>query len=583
MNNPSLKYKLLTLLSTAVIALLMAACSGETVYPRLLVDADSAYVNGDYALGDSLLDAYRQQKNQEGEAVGMYRRLVETEQAYFNNTISEFHFAVCDSLCRYYENCGTPDNYAKALLFMGNVSTVSSDFPSAVKWYMKAKEQAEKYSFNRLLPLICREMGDLYFDQRMLDDCLPYYQRYYYLSSVAHDLRRTAYAAFGMGRAYTVLQEVDSTVFYYKKAIELGHQLPKDNDIVSYATRNLCDIYIQIEEYDSARCLMTHTPLHYSNWAYWYLGQNQIDSAVVYFQRLHNQNGWILEVERLRVLARIEQERGNYKMSTAYYQQLADAQDSLEVHSQVDETRRTAARFNYESIKKERDEEIQKNRTARLYEQLLLLIGALLLIIIGLLIRSYKLKQRQAKTRHYMLQQELERQKRTSYAQLEENKQRIELIQNELDAAQKRNDTLSSERLQLEKELLKARNLNIELLQQQKSSIHDELLSSDLVKRIKSNDLGKNKRLTDAEWQNLRILIDRAYDNFTERLLSITPLTDTEMHICYLVKLGIQPTEISEMLCKSKSAITMSRKRMSIKLMGSDKKTSEIDHFIENF
>ena len=571
------------LFTTALVMMLTAACTGEPAYPSLLVDADSAYVNGDYAIGDSLLHAYQQQAADESHAVGMYRLLVETEQDYFHSSITEQHFAICDSLCRYYEDHGTPDKQAKALLFMGNMSSIGNDFPSAVQWYMKAQSQAENHSLFRLLSLICREEGDLYFNQRMLDDCLSYYQRYYYLSDAAHDLRRTAYATFEMGRVYTILQEVDSTIYYYKKAIQLGRQLPKDNDIVAYATRNLCDIYIQIEEYDSAKSLMDDTPLHDSNWAYWYLGQEQVDSAVVYFQKLQGRNGWIMEVERLHALAQIEQERGDYKKSAIYYQQLAEAQDSLKAQSQMAETERTAARFNYESIKNERDEEIKKNKTIVFRGQLLLLFGLSLSIVVILLIRSHRLKRQQAQTRQRILQQELERQKRISQEQLEENRHRIELIQDELNAAHERSDMLASERLQLEKDLLEARNLNIELLQQQKASIREELLSSDIVNKIKVNSIGGSKRLTDHEWQDLRVLIDRAYDNFTERIRSITPLTDTELRICYLVKLGIQPSEISELLCKSKSAITMSRKRMSIKLLGSDKKTSEIDRFIENF
>ena len=525
-------------IASALAAILVSACGGEPDYPPLLTTADSAYLAGDYRLADSLLAAYKPDGN-ESKAVGMYRLLVETEQKYFNDSLSTDDYVSADSLCLYYDDKGIKEKEAKALLFKGNVCKKSYDNPSAIDCFLQALDLSEEVGLLRLQCLACRELGDIYFDQRMLDECTPYYKRYYSLAEQCNDLRRMALASFTMGRVYTIYNNVDSAVFYYRQAIEMGKQLPGSSDIVSYATQNLSDVYIQIEEYELADSLMKYSP-HDANRAYWHLGQGNIDSAIVYFQKLEGRYGWIMEVERLGMLARIEQERQNYKAATEYYNQLCTAEDSLKVTSQQSETRRTAAQYNYDAMKAQRDDEKKRNDILQFRLRVLMAIITLLIVIIMLALRSYRLKRNEARARHYALQQELERQRQMSQEKTE-------------------------------------------ILQLQNTKTQEELLKSDIVRRIMASNTTDTKRLTNNEWHELHLLVDNAYSGFTDRLRSLATLTDTEMHICYLIKLGIQPGDMSEILCKSKSAISMARKRMCKKLLGHDDKPSEIDRFIERF
>lgn len=146
------------------------------------------------------------------------------------------------------------------------------------------------------------------------------------------------------------------------------------------------------------------------------------------------------------------------------------------------------------------------------------------------------------------------------------------------------NDTLLAARLKLDTEELKNENENIKESLNRRAYLLEKLENSLLYNRIKIN-AGKEKfHLTDEEWQALATDIDKAYDNFTGRLLALGNLDDVEMKVCYLIKLDVAPSAIATMLYQSRGAITMKRRRMHEKLLHIEKGDSKkFDEFILNF
>ena len=60
------------------------------------------------------------------------------------------------------------------------------------------------------------------------------------------------HADLRMGLVYTHEQKVDSVLFAYKEAAWFAEVFPAAHYILPIALWNVCDIYIQIEEYDAA-------------------------------------------------------------------------------------------------------------------------------------------------------------------------------------------------------------------------------------------------------------------------------------------------------------------------------------------
>ena len=182
-----------------------------------------------------------------------------------------------------------------------------------------------------------------------------------------------------------------------------------------------------------------------------------------------------------------------------------------------------------------------------------------------------------------MLRQEEERKHRQSRQQIEENNQRINQLEQQLEEARKQNDQLTIQKLKLDTEQLRAENANIEATNERKEYLLREFQESLIYQRILIN-AGKPKfHLRDEEWDTLAEWIDKVHDNFTTRLMALTPLNITERQICYLVKLNLKPSQIAAMLNITDTAISMNRNRLYKKIFHEKGSAKDFDEFIKNF
>ena len=246
-------------------------------------------------------------------------------------------------------------------------------------------------------------------------------------------------------------------------------------------------------------------------------------------------------MEYLPILASLEEQKGNQEKALFYFKQLSAAKDSLKAHSQIEEIRHAKLLHHYDIIKQERDVAKKHNRNMHY----LLVSIVIVVIIVALLVWQAWRKNYQVKAQ---------------------------------------SDVSTIERLQPETRLLTVENENIKTRKNHDRLLINELIMSSLYERIKENANKDGFRLTDEEWLVLATMIDQAYDGFTSRLrLLYDGINEYELHICYLIKLGISSTDIGNMLCKSKSAIGMTRQRLYRKLTGTKGTARELNDFITGF
>ena len=100
---------------------MLSSCADHASVPPLLVQADSAYMHGDYQRADSLLDAFRPHltSNTE-EPVRMYAKLLGLCRLFVRADISGENLMLADSLVRYYSRHGHRSEYVKSLIFLGD-------------------------------------------------------------------------------------------------------------------------------------------------------------------------------------------------------------------------------------------------------------------------------------------------------------------------------------------------------------------------------------------------------------------------------------------------------------------------------
>ena len=562
----------------------LSSCGGNANYSPLLVQADSALMRGFYDEADSLLSEYDRSQKPEEKSERMYRELLRLTRAYIDNKLDVAEITAVDSLFYYYDDYDTPDKKVKTLLFLADLYKVSGDYPSALNNYLQARNLASEYSNTVLQCWANQDIGDLYLDQKMFDECQEYYRQFYQIAENRRDTLRIAHASQRMGLVSTINNDIDSIAFYYKKAMSYGRYYPSALNTVEKSRHNLCDIYIQIEEYNKALALMTRDKADIPNWAYWHWGQNHVDSAAYYFKTLLELNPskrLQTKAEYLRILVQIEKQRGNIKGTLAYYDDLVAIEDSIKILSQTEEMRKVNAQYNFNAIKQERDRMAEHQHSLHLILILTGLFLTLCIVFAWNLWKSYRHRKERQLMYERILRQRKEVQYRQSQEQLQENIHKLETLTQQLAIARQQNDSEQAKRLELETEMLVVQNKDIETIIRRKEYLTNEFEKTDLYKRLKITADTDNYHLSDTEWHLLGNYIDDIFDHFTSRLLNLTELSPNELHICYLVKLGLSPARIASLLCVTNSAVSKTRSRLFQKLTGQKGSSSQLDELIQ--
>ena len=89
-------------------------------------------------------------------------------------------------------------------------------------------------------------------------------------------------------------------------------------------------------------------------------------------------------------------------------------------------------------------------------------------------------------------------------------------------------------------------------------------------------------RMTDSEWDMLYNCTDKAFPGMFSRLQNLASLNKTELRICMLQKIGAHSSEIAHLTNKSRSAISMARKRMYQKLIGKEGSAELFNTFLDS-
>lgn len=563
-----------------LLLLVIVSCHKNPTYPPLLVEANNLFKAGNYQQADSLLAVYdRESTSVTDESSIMFRKLLSLEEKFVSGQLVSSDIALADSLVRYFENEDSEAN-ALALLFLAEAYTGLGDNPSALHSCIKSEGIAKQIGALQICAWSERKQGDLFFSQRMLDECLPHYRNYYNFSLAQHDTLRMAYAAERMGKVYTIESNVDSVLYYYNLCIQLANNLQFKDQIVPYAKASLADIYIQLEEYEKAAAIMTYDSLNDDNWAYWHWGNNNIDSAIYYFRKALLHDRLIAKTEALSALTDLEKQRGNILQALDDYQLLTKLEDSVKVYSQTEETRRVRAQYNYTKLKQERDDLADSSRRMLFSLAIVLFLGFVFFLLSILAWKTYKSRKEAELSKERLINQEHTFLLSVRKKQIEENKQRIALLEQQLFEAIQKNDVARTERIKSETQALMLRNQSIEAEQKHREVLQREFKKSPVYLKLLRHVHEKDFRLRENDWHLLGQEIDLAYDHFTDKLLSLSHLSQDELHISYLIKVGLKPSDIASLLCKTISAIGQRRKRLYKKLTGKEGSAQNFDDFI---
>ena len=550
-------------------------------YPLVLQEADSlCSVLPDSAV--SLLQAIAEEMEQAEEPVRMRYKLLTikaNDKAYITHTSDSLILTLVD----YYKHGGDNTFLGEAYYYAGSTYRDLGDAPRALDYYQQALDAMPGEENLKVKSKVYAQMGVLFRQQKLYGEAIDMYYNAFICDSIQKDTIGLIYDLQDMGFAYRGLDKPDSTLFLLNKAHELTFIINNER-MDNRITSQMASLYIRLGDLEKAKSFIqpslnnpdrTNLSSVFAIAADIYYQIGEIDSAAYYYKVLIDKGTIYARCDAYYNLANIAQEQWkDSKESLKYINQYKQIQDTINSITATESVAQMNSLYNYQL----RERENAKLQIQRQHYYILFL-GASLIVIVLLVLGSYIVRwyvQRQRKYRE-TLDRILTEVYRKTDAYIAEKKLEIEEVERLLgdlsfdDELERNHQEHRRESLRLEMERAKAEQ---EL--QRKREI--ELMHSGLLDLLSSHaDFGKVLR--DEEWADIEKTINSIYPGFTEKLNTISGMTEVKKHVCLLTKLHQRNRDISTLVGRSASAITHIKRRFIPDLGISDSDIS-FDEFI---
>jgi regulator of replication initiation timing len=161
---------------------------------------------------------------------------------------------------------------------------------------------------------------------------------------------------------------------------------------------------------------------------------------------------------------------------------------------------------------------------------------------------------------------------------IEANEKKISELENLI---QKLGDENSMLKLELEeKKATLDYNNKVAIIENAKRQQAETVIfSSDVYRRLQEC-LNIGKSLNYQDWGELTQLLNSIYTGFTEKLYSLFPMSEHELHVSLLIKMHLQPKDIALLTAHSKESIATTRSRLYSKVFGRKGSSKDWDDFI---
>ncbi|MDH6358998.1 tetratricopeptide repeat protein [Parabacteroides sp. PF5-9] len=467
-------------------------------------------------------------------------------------------------------------------------ATVFQDLGDALRaqeYYLKALDAGKNTGDHALLGRIYSNIGTLYLFQNMDDmardfqlNALPHFEEEKDSLSLGLVLRN-------LGRIYTSKNQMDSAIYYYESALPLARENSR-----STIYGDLGGLYGRCKDYPKAfmyifnaiDCLGEydeHYPI-YLTLADLYYETHQPDSAIVYLSESIKSPNLATQVGSYSVLAKIEEDRGNWPLYGKYQQERIRLRDSLTNAYQIENLQHMQSLFNYQQVEKEKMFYLQEAQQKNVYMyQLLILIGCLIVLLVVMYFIYTNKKQKEQKQAEQQ-QRFLIQQHQQTEAFLLEKETMVNKLERLLASGKEEFIYTQKALIVAQRQILEAEMKKNKALELGQHSRDNKFFKSDFYQQFTTSP----NRISDEAWLELMAWLDLVYADFTRRLKGLCPtMSEKELRICCLVKVDIHVRRIAEIVCMTSQGVSNVRSRLYTRLTGQKGSAVDFDNFIANF
>lgn len=506
-----------------------------------------------------------------------------------------------DSLVRiaydYYKPTDNARRKAMSALYMGDINYNLGNIEEAMQYYLEGKTEVEKTNDYKIGYLIMSSLGKLYlyrdFEEYAFDACSKAYDYAVKDSNKRYQMGSLQYLA----RCYCLLDKLPAAIETYQKCMEIALELGLENDKYYYGVQQeTALVYTNSCEYEKSLSILRPFPVKYRSNSL--IGKNlfslgKLDSAFYYLNKALNTDNVYTKESVYRYLYRLCDNSKYRQYLKTYCDSLLYYNDSIIALDKGKEIIAYKEKYDHQKLITEQ----QRLKLEKADAQRMMFIITICLIVVTAIVaylyqrrlvrKETTIRKQSEKLQEYMLQlHEYETRLMQNNRYMEElqeqisrqevNSEDIESYREQIDSLQVENGRLSEKINSLQhhindysskldkarREADKFRNLSEEnlYLKQRERVLADYLVDNDrLVKELRE----RCRILKDREWETLEQMCESTYSNFVSRLQGVCPtLTKQELHLCLLIKLRFNNTQMSEIFGVNTTSVSQKKFRL---------------------
>lgn len=477
--------------------------------------------------------------------ISVLEDLPEVDKAYYALLLAEatdknkLPLLPCDSLLNFALDYYGDDDREKAvaLMYKGRLLAEMDDEKAAIEMNLKALEILQDYPVDtKYRRLIYSALGLWYGNCELNDKALEVLHQSLHYSFDAKD---TAIAYINIGYIYGMRNMQNSAITYQRKAVKYAMR-SKDRSMILTSWHNLSICYRHFENVDSA-VVYAHKVLQHLSYgngkadAYYNMGDLYVDLEQYDSARHYLEKSLFLSPSRsipYWSLAVMEAELGNFKSAYHYLDTFVMVQDSLDNSEQLTEVQHLV--YKHQTELRVKDEQIKSKRIIRW----IVFVSVIICFVVALIYQRWINKKNNQQALYRQALQYADEKQNVMQQRIEENESALALLQDREN--QNLDEIAQKEQLitQLKKEKLALRTW---LFQQ--TSIYKKVMSLSDQQQVNKKI---RKVMAAAELDKLKKTTFEIYADYISPLQAqYSQLTEDDLLVLCLQEAGISPLAIS--------------------------------------
>lgn len=466
-----------------------------------------------------------------------YYYLLLTEAKYKNKQSLLSLDSILDICIKDFDNEYDKELFARASISKGRIWRELREFKQAVEYYYNALATLNKKLDYDLLTELYSELGNIYLNEFLRDDALFMFQQAYIYSKKSANPNHICISARNLGISHLYLGNLDSTFFYFNKALEHAKVTADSISLINMVYKDFNLYYSQTGEYEKAMYYLdnitSEDKKHYLNKGALFNLMDQYDSAKYYLSLSLQSSNIFVRTSAYDELSKLAKKQEDYENAYLYLYQYQEAYDSIMEVNHATDIRTIDHKYNTRLA--------VTNLINHHRVRMVVIITSFILIII-LIISIVTVQNQRKKLERKKREQEILK-KETEMANL---MYQITTTRNTILKLQQREN---KEIIDLQQEI-KIKEEELTSLQIRIEKLRDNFITVNPIYKhimqLTRKGEGENVKMLSLEKrEELKRVINTVYVDFIEELKTVCPsLTDEDIFFCCLAKMNLPVTAI---------------------------------------